>query len=103
MEILNPAETFGDIMVDYSYVECSSACISALCAFRKRHPEYQTHPILTALGRGKEYIESIQRADGSWCAALCCSQCCMLCCGTLCMHCSLAQNTVMCHESCRQP
>ena len=71
MEILNPAETFGDIMVDYSYVECSSACMSALCAFRKRHPEYRTGEVLIALGRGKEYIESIQRADGSWCAALC--------------------------------
>jgi hypothetical protein len=34
-QILNPAETFGDIIVDYSYVECTSACITALCAFRK--------------------------------------------------------------------
>jgi squalene cyclase len=68
VEILNPAETFGDIMVDYSYVECSSACITALCAFRRRHPEYRTHDILNALGRGKEFIQSIQRPDGSWCA-----------------------------------
>lgn len=57
-------------MVDYSYVECSSACITALSAFRKRHPEYRTHDILIALGRGKEYIESIQRDDGSWYASL---------------------------------
>ncbi len=29
-EMLNPSEVFGDIMIDYSYVECSSACITAL-------------------------------------------------------------------------
>lgn len=37
-QILNPAETFGDIIVDYSYVECTSACITALTAFDKLHP-----------------------------------------------------------------
>jgi cycloartenol synthase len=57
-------------MVDYSYVECSSACMTALCAFRRRHPEHRTGEVLLALGRGREYIESIQRSDGSWCAAL---------------------------------
>ena len=29
-ELLNPSEVFGDIMIDYSYVECTSACITAL-------------------------------------------------------------------------
>ena len=29
VEIFNPAETFGDIMIDYSYVECSTACRAA--------------------------------------------------------------------------
>ena len=36
VEIFNPAETFGDIMIDYSYVECSTACITALSKFAKR-------------------------------------------------------------------
>ena len=36
LEWINPAETFGGIMVDYSYVECSSACMTALTAFRRR-------------------------------------------------------------------
>lgn len=36
-QILNPAETFGDIIVDYSYVECSSACITALAAFAAKY------------------------------------------------------------------
>jgi hypothetical protein len=37
LQILNPAETFGDIIVDYSYVECSSACITALAAFAAKY------------------------------------------------------------------
>lgn len=36
--MLNPAETFGDIIVDYSYVECSSACITGLAAFHSDYP-----------------------------------------------------------------
>lgn len=66
VEILNPAETFGDIMVDYSYVECSSACMTAMCAFRKRVPGHRSGEISTALRRGRRFIESIQRSDGSW-------------------------------------
>jgi hypothetical protein len=38
LQILNPAETFGDIIVDYSYVECTSACITALSAFDRLYP-----------------------------------------------------------------
>ncbi len=38
-QILNPAETFGDIIVDYSYVECTSACITALAAFDRLYPD----------------------------------------------------------------
>eukprot|EP00892_Ulva_mutabilis_P003932 jgi/Ulvmu1/1910/UM012_0069.1 len=66
IEVLNPAETFGDIMVDYSYVECSSACMTALCAFRKRFPDHRAGEVTAALRRGRAFIESIQRADGSW-------------------------------------
>lgn len=66
IELLNPAETFGDIMVDYSYVECSSACITALAAFRKRVPGHREAEIATALRRGRAFIESIQLPDGSW-------------------------------------
>ena len=37
LELLNPSQVFGDIMVDYSYVECTSACLQALAAARPRH------------------------------------------------------------------
>lgn len=66
LEILNPAETFGDIMVDYSYVECTSACITALCAFRDQFPQYRTDDIQAALKKAEGFVRSTQRADGSW-------------------------------------
>jgi cycloartenol synthase len=67
LELINPAETFGGIMVDYSYVECSSACMTALAAFRARYPEHRRAEIAAALERGRKFVESIQRKDGSWC------------------------------------
>ena len=66
VELINPAETFGGIMVDYSYVECSSACMTALAAFRRRFPEHRKAEILAAIGAGRAFVERIQRADGSW-------------------------------------
>jgi len=66
LELINPSETFGDIVIDYSYVECSSACITALCAFREDYPEHRRSEIAKSLKRGEAYVTSIQRADGSW-------------------------------------
>jgi len=66
LEMLNPSETFGDIIVDYSYVECTSACITALCQFRRRFPDHRRAEIQRALDRTEGFIRRIQRKDGSW-------------------------------------
>ena len=74
LELINPAETFGDIVIDYDYVECSSACMTALAAYITRQRKQEggwtsRHPSRTlerALGRGAAFIRSIQRPDGSW-------------------------------------
>jgi cycloartenol synthase len=67
VEILNPAETFGDIMIDYPYVECSSASIQAITKFAKRFPN---HPIVPRIEKaresGRSFLKSIQKEDGSW-------------------------------------
>ncbi len=34
--MLSPAEVFGSIMIDYSYVETTSASLTALASFTKR-------------------------------------------------------------------
>lgn len=68
IEWLNPAEVFKGIMVDYSYTECTSASVQALCKFRskKRFVDYRTKEINRAIERGIEFIKRNQRSDGSW-------------------------------------
>ncbi len=66
-EILNPAQVFGDIMIDYSYVECTSACVQGLCKFAKHFPTNKmTSRALQSAKLGADYIISKQRLDGSW-------------------------------------
>lgn len=66
LEFMNPAEVFGDIMADYPYVECSSACIRTLCEFRHTYPDYRRAEIDAAVDRGIRFIKKAQRDDGSW-------------------------------------
>jgi lanosterol synthase len=66
LEYLNPSEVFLDIIVDYSYVECTSACIQALYMFQKHYPNHRTKEINKAIERGRKFIKKIQRPDGSW-------------------------------------
>lgn len=66
LEALNPAEVFGDIMVDYSYIELTSACIQGLTEFQGRFPAHRASEISTALKRGMRFLRSAQRPDGSW-------------------------------------
>lgn len=66
LEKMNPAEVFGDIMIDYSYVECSSACIQALRIFTNEYPNYRKKEIEQSIERGVKFIKGKQRKDGSW-------------------------------------
>ena len=45
MEKINPAEVFGDIMVDYTYVECTSAVMQSLKHFSEHFPDHRTQEI----------------------------------------------------------
>ncbi|PIO37521.1 hypothetical protein AB205_0070760 [Aquarana catesbeiana] len=56
----------GDIMIDYTYVECTSAAMQALKHYQAWDPDYQTHEIRETLQRGLDYCRSVQREDGSW-------------------------------------
>lgn len=66
MEMINPAEVFGDIMVDYTYVECTSAVLQALKHFADAFPDHRSKEIRECLLNGLRYILSIQKPDGSW-------------------------------------
>jgi squalene/oxidosqualene cyclase-like protein len=65
-EMMNPSEVFGDIMIDYSYVECTSACITALKKFSASYPTHRATDVLNAIQSGRRFLKAIQRSDGSW-------------------------------------
>ncbi|KAJ6407946.1 hypothetical protein OIU84_011285 [Salix udensis] len=66
LELINPAETFGDIVIDYPYVECTSAAIQALTLFKKLYPGHRSEEIESCIRKAIVFIESIQEKDGSW-------------------------------------
>ncbi|EJK52279.1 hypothetical protein THAOC_28460 [Thalassiosira oceanica] len=74
-EELNPSEVFGDIMIDYSYVECSMASLTALAEFHEKFPCHRSDEIKLSICRGKEFMKSIQREDGSWYGSWACCFC----------------------------
>ncbi len=66
LEQLNPSQVFGDIMVDYSYVECTSASVQALVKARRRFPGEFDREIDASLARAEAYLRKEQRPDGSF-------------------------------------
>nr|AUC63275.1 cycloartenol synthase [Kalopanax septemlobus] len=66
LELINPAETFGDIVIDYPYVECTSAAIQALSAFKKLYHDHRREEIQLSIEKAALFIEKIQASDGSW-------------------------------------
>ncbi len=66
LEALNPSEIFADIMIDYSWTECSAACVIALLEMLERYPDYKSKELQAAISRGLQFIVQQQKQDGSW-------------------------------------
>ncbi|KAM4066576.1 prenyltransferase and squalene oxidase repeat domain-containing protein [Hirsutella rhossiliensis] len=66
MEMLNAAEVFGRIMVEYDYPECTTACVTALSLFTKHWPDYRAKEIQLFVRRATNWIKTNQKPDGSW-------------------------------------
>ncbi|KAB5531448.1 terpenoid cyclases/protein prenyltransferase alpha-alpha toroid [Coniochaeta sp. 2T2.1] len=66
MEVLNTAEVFGRIMVEYEYPECTTAVVTALSLFHKHWPDYRAKDIQVFVDKAVKWIKSVQWADGSW-------------------------------------
>ena len=70
LEKLNPSDVFSNIMVDYSYVECTSACVQALVAYRDAHASQGSRALARrlahAIERGRDFLLAKQQRDGSW-------------------------------------
>jgi len=74
-EQLNPSEVFGDIMIDYSYVECSMASLTALAEFTETFPDHRPDDIRRSIEKGRVFLKNIQRDDGSWYGSWACCFC----------------------------
>ncbi|KAK1290952.1 Cycloartenol synthase 2 [Acorus calamus] len=66
LELINPAETFGDIVIDYPCVECTSAAVQGLVAFKKLYPKHRKDEMESCIAKAAKYIANIQLSDGSW-------------------------------------
>jgi hypothetical protein len=53
-------QVFGDIMIDYSYVELTSACLTAMRKFARRFPDHRTREIDAAIARGARFIKAVR-------------------------------------------
>ncbi|XP_065867541.1 beta-amyrin synthase 1-like isoform X2 [Euphorbia lathyris] len=66
LEMFNPCEAFGGVMVEYPYAECTASVIESLVLFKKLHPEYRKKDIEILVAKATHYLENTQNADGSW-------------------------------------
>lgn len=66
MELLNAAEVFGRIMIEYDYPECTTAVVTALQLFKTHDPGYRSADIARVLAGAIKYIRNSQKPDGSW-------------------------------------
>ncbi|CAD6244632.1 unnamed protein product [Miscanthus lutarioriparius] len=66
IEILNPCESFPNMVVDHPYPECTSSVLQALVLFKELYPSYRTKDIKKCIRSATTFIESRQQEDGSW-------------------------------------
>ncbi|KAL3423098.1 lanosterol synthase [Phlyctema vagabunda] len=66
LEMLNAAEVFGRIMIEYDYPECTTAVVTALSLFSKYYPKYRAADIKVFKHSACQYIRKAQHPDGSW-------------------------------------
>ncbi|KAG0149788.1 hypothetical protein CROQUDRAFT_653055 [Cronartium quercuum f. sp. fusiforme G11] len=66
LEWLSPAEIFAKTMVEICYVECTTACLTALSVFNQHFSDYRADEISLARQSAIKFIHQSQRPDGSW-------------------------------------
>ncbi|KAG5054978.1 hypothetical protein JHK85_007488 [Glycine max] len=66
LEILNPTEFLGNIVVEHDYAECTGSAIQALVLFKKLYPRHREKEIKNSIANAVQFLEDTQTANGSW-------------------------------------
>ncbi|KAM0835429.1 hypothetical protein ACQ4PT_062940 [Festuca glaucescens] len=64
--VLNPSESFRNIVSDYPSVECTSSVLDALVLFKELYPKYRASDIEKCIKAASLFLEKTQKNDGSW-------------------------------------
>ena len=57
---------FADIMIDYSWTECTAACVISLIEIQQIYPGYKSVELKESISAGLAFILKQQKTDGSW-------------------------------------
>jgi achilleol B synthase len=60
LEVLNPSESFRNIVCDYPSVECTSSVLDALILFKEMYPEYCRKELDDCIKKSVVFIEKNQ-------------------------------------------
>ncbi|KAG9104304.1 Lanosterol synthase (Oxidosqualene--lanosterol cyclase) [Ceratobasidium sp. 370] len=66
LELINPAEVFGDIMIEFTYPECTTSVITGLAHFRRVFPDYRREEIDVTIRRAIKFLHDVQKPEGGW-------------------------------------
>ncbi len=53
-------------MIDYSWTECTAACVISLLEIQEAYPAFKNTEIRKAISAGLNFILKQQKPDGSW-------------------------------------
>ncbi len=62
----NPAEIYGNCMLEYSYSECTASCLRGLCFARAQQGGAAGPELDHAIRRGVAFLLAAQAANGAW-------------------------------------
>lgn len=66
----NPAEIYGNCMLEYSYTECTASCLKALARVQAelgdRLDDERAQRVATACGKARDVLQRAQGRDGAW-------------------------------------
>ncbi|KAM0855790.1 hypothetical protein ACQ4PT_049564 [Festuca glaucescens] len=65
-KVLNPSESFQNIVIDHPSAECTASVLDALILFKELYPMYHNKEIEQCTESAVKFILSKQRDDGSW-------------------------------------